>query len=142
MKYKILAIGAVLLLCVAAALAADVTGKWVAETQGRNGPQQTTFNFKQEGTNLTGTVTTMRQGNPVESPISNGKVEGDTLSFTQTMSMMGNEMKVNWKGTISGDEIKLTRTFEGGPGGGPGGGMGGGGGRGPGMGEIVAKRAK
>ncbi len=140
MKYKILAIGAVLLLCVAAALAADVTGKWVAETQGRQGPQTTTFNFKQEGTKLTGTISVNMMGNPMESQISDGKVEGDNVSFTQTMSMGGNEMKFAWKGQLSGDEIKFTRTREGGA---PGGGQGGGGGRGPGgPQEIVAKRTK
>jgi hypothetical protein len=132
MKYKILAIGAVLLLCVAAALAADVTGKWVAETQGRNGPQQITFNLKQEGTKVTGSITTTRG----ENPISDGKIEGDDVSFVQTMSFGGNEMKMVWKGKVSGDEIKFTRTMEGGPGGGMGGG------RGPGAQEIVAKRAK
>jgi len=136
MKFKILAIGAVVLICVAAALAADVTGKWTAETQGRNGPQTITFTFKQEGTKLTGTIS-----NPMgESPISEGKVEGDDVSFAQTMSMGGNEIKLVWKGKVSGDEIKFTRTREGGM---PGGGAGGGGGRGPGgPQEIVAKRAK
>lgn len=141
MKYKILAIGAVLLICVASAMAADVTGKWVAETQGRNGPQTMTFTFKQEGTKLTGTIS-----NPMgESPITDGKVEGDNVSFSQTMSFGGNEMKFAWKGKLSGDEIKFTRAREGAaPGGGPGGGggQGGGGGRGPGPQEIVAKRAK
>jgi hypothetical protein len=141
MKYKILAIGAVLLICVASALAADVTGKWVAQVQGRQGTQEYTFNFKQEGTKLTGTLTTPRG----ENPLSEGKVEEDNISFVQTMSFGGNEMKFVYKGTISGDEIKFTRTMEGGmPGGGPGGGQGAGpgGGRGPGGMEFVAKRAK
>jgi hypothetical protein len=40
------------------ALAADATGKWVAEQPGRNGgpAMTTTFNFKVEGATLTGTV--------------------------------------------------------------------------------------
>jgi hypothetical protein len=142
MKHRILAIGAVVLLCVASAVAADITGKWVAEIQGMRGPSTTTFNFKQEGTKLTGTITTQRG----ENPIAEGKVEGDDVSFIQTMSFGGNEMKFVYKGKISGDEIKFTRTMEGGmPGGGPGGGggQGGGGGRGPGgPQEFVAKRAK
>jgi hypothetical protein len=147
MKYKILAIGAVALLVVVAALAADVTGKWVAQIQGRQGSSETTFNFKQDGTKLTGTIGTQRG----ENPISEGKVEGDNISFVQTMSMGGNEMKFVYKGKISGDEIKFTREMEGGmPGGGPGGGgqgggQGGGAGRGGAGGgsmEFVAKRAK
>jgi hypothetical protein len=141
MKYKILVIGAVVLLCVAAAIAADVTGKWVAQVTSARGTSETTFNFKQEGTKLTGTVGTQMG----ESPISDGKVEGDDVSFTQTMSFGGNEMKLVWKGKVSGDEIKFTRTREGGaPGGGQGGPGGGGGARGGtgGPQEIVAKRAK
>jgi len=152
MRYKILAIGAVVLLCVAAAVAADVTGKWVAQMPGRQGgsPTETTFTFKQDGTKLTGTITTARG----ENPISDGKVEGDNISFVQTMSFGGNEMKFVYKGTVSGDEIKFTRGMEGGmpgggpggaPGGAPGGGPGGGGGQGGGPGgpqEIVAKRVK
>jgi hypothetical protein len=157
MRYKILVIGAVVLLCVTAALAADVTGKWVAQVTSARGTSETTFNFKQDGAKLTGTIGTQMG----ESPISEGKVQGDDVSFTQTMSFGGNEMKFVWKGKVSGDEIKFTRTMEGGmPGGGPGGGgpgggagagAGGGGGQGGGQGagrgpggpqEIVAKRAK
>jgi len=142
MKFRILAIGAVVLLCVTAAVAADISGKWVAQVTTARGTSETTFNFKQEGTKLTGTVVTQMG----ESPISDGKVEGDDVTFAQTMSFQGNEMKFVWKGKVSGDEIKFTRTREGGaPGGGPGGGGGQGGGGGRGMGglqEIVAKRAK
>jgi hypothetical protein len=137
MKTKILLIGAVVLLVLTAAYAADVTGKWVAETQGRNGPTQTTFTFKVDGAKLTGT-TQGAQGEPAE--ITEGKVEGDNISFVVVRKMGENEFKVTWKGKVSGDEIKFTREFQmppGGPGGGgPGGGMGG-----PPP-EIIAKRVK
>jgi hypothetical protein len=157
MKTKVLLVGAVVLLAFAAAYAADVTGKWVAETQGRNGPTQTTFTFKVDGAKLTGT-TQGAQGDPVE--ITEGKVEGDNISFVVIRKFGENEMKMTWKGKVSGDEIKFTREmqappggFGGGPGGGaPGGGGGqraggpGGGGPGGGMGgpppEIIAKRVK
>ena len=37
--------------------AADVTGKWTAEVQGRGGnPMTVTMNLKADGNNLTGTV--------------------------------------------------------------------------------------
>ena len=54
-----------------------------------------------------------RQG---EIPISDGKVSGDDISFTTTVSRGGNEFKVNYKGKISGDEIRFTRVREGGQG--------------------------
>ncbi len=152
MKNKILLIGAVVFLAMmASAWAADVTGKWVAQVPGRQGTSENTFNFKVEGTNLSGTVTT-QQG---ETAISEGRVSGDEISFVVVRKMGENEMKILWKGKVAGDEIKFTREFQGGmmggPGGGgppaggaaggPGGGAGGPGG-GPGGQEIVAKRVK
>ncbi|MFC1495752.1 hypothetical protein ACFL6W_10760, partial [Thermodesulfobacteriota bacterium] len=88
---------------------------------------------------------------PGDVAIEEGKIEGDKISFSLKRSFGQNEMKVVWKGTVAGDEIKFTRGTEGGfggPGGGPGGGgPGGGSGGGPGGGpgastEIIAKRAK
>ena len=98
-----------------AAYAADVTGKWTAEVPGRGGNMQTnTIVLKQEGTKVTGTLDGGR-GGAVE--ITNGKVEGDTVSFTVVRNFNGNEIKQNFKGAISGGEIKFTRTMEGGRGG-------------------------
>jgi hypothetical protein len=143
MKIKILLVGAAaLLILLASAWAADVTGKWVAQVQGRQGTVENTFNFKVEGTSLTGTLTTP-QG---ETAISDGKVSGDEISFAVVRKFGENEMKFLYKGKVAGDEIKFTREMQGGMMGGPGGGQGGpGGGRGGPGGpppEIVAKRVK
>jgi hypothetical protein len=108
------------------------------------------------------------QGDPVE--IQEGKMEGDNISFVTVRKMGEMEMKSEWKGTVAGDEMKLTRTMvpppggfgpppgggapgaggpppgAGAPGGAPAGGPGAGpGGGGRGMGgptEIIAKRVK
>jgi len=158
MKIKILLVGAAaLLVLLASAWAADVTGKWVAQVQGRNGMTENTFTFKVAGTSLTGSLTNP-QG---ETAISEGKVNGDEISFVIVRKFGENEMKILYKGKVSGDEIKFTREFQGGmmggPGGGPGaggpgaggpgaGGPGAGGPGGGGMGgpppEIIAKRVK
>jgi len=99
-----------------AAYAADVTGKWTAEVPGRNGNMQTnTITLKQDGSKVTGTVDGGR-GGPVE--IQNGKVDGDTVTFTVVRSFGGNEIKQNFKGAVSGSEIKFSRTMEDGQGGG------------------------
>jgi len=91
--------------------AADVNGKWVAQVPGRGGQtRETTFNFKLEGAKLTGTVSGM-QG---DQPISDGKVAGDDISFVVVANFQGNEIKLNYKGKVSGDEIKMVRTREGG----------------------------
>ena len=91
--------------------AADITGKWLAQAPGRDGQtHEMTFNLKADGDTLTGTVSTPRG----EMEISDGKISGDEISFTQTMNFGGNTVKLLYKGTISGDEIKFTRSREGG----------------------------
>ena len=98
-----------------AAFAADVTGKWTAEVPGRGGNMATnTFVLKQDGAKLTGTLDGGR-GGPVE--ITDGKVDGDNISFTVTRTFGDNTFKQTYKGKVSGSEIKFTRTMEGGQGG-------------------------
>jgi hypothetical protein len=41
-------------------------------------------------------------------------VEGDAISFSINANFGGNEMKIGYKGKISGDTIKLTSDFGGG----------------------------
>jgi hypothetical protein len=109
MKRTLLAFMALLCFTLVAA-AADVSGKWTAEAPGRNGtPQVTTFEFKAAGAKLDGNVTTVRQGNPMTTPITEGKVDGDSISFATTMTMQGNEIKLTWTGKVKGDTIEITR---------------------------------
>ncbi|MBL8220496.1 MAG: hypothetical protein JNL62_14780 [Bryobacterales bacterium] len=89
-------------------VAADVTGKWTAQVPGRDGtPRAQTFELKAEGDKLTGTVDSGR-GEP--GPIADGKVSGDTVSFTLTREFGGNTIKWTYTGTVSGNEIKFKRT--------------------------------
>jgi hypothetical protein len=94
-----------------AALAADFNGKWNGQVQGRNGMQTVVFDLHVDGATVTGKVTTPRG----DIDISNGKVDGDNISFDTTMSMNGNSFTLSYKGTADGaDSIKFTRTFGGG----------------------------
>ena len=104
----------VLLGCLLAviALAADPSGKWTYETQGRNGPQTVTLTLKASGDSLTGSVSGGR-GGPVD--ISDGKVSGDDISFNVVREVQGNSFTTKYKGKVSGDSIELT--IEGGRGG-------------------------
>jgi hypothetical protein len=89
-----------------AAFAADVTGKWMAQVPGRQGTQDVTFTFNQSGSDLSGTVTTPNG----EQKISEGKVDGDNISFVVSIEARGNTFKQEYKGTVSGEEIKFTRS--------------------------------
>jgi hypothetical protein len=87
------------------AMAADITGNWKATAEGPNGSMERTFTFKQEGTKLTGETTSSMMG---KSAITDGKVEGDDVSFTIAVKFQDNEMKLTYKGKIGGNEIKFT----------------------------------
>lgn len=98
-----MSIGSALLVILTATLmfAADITGAWKGEVKGPNGDaMQLTFNFKQDGAKLTGSVT----GPGGDIDISDGKVDGDKISFTVSF----NGTTIQHDGTISGDQIKLT----------------------------------
>lgn len=107
MKFRFLSLLALLGVFVFTAAAADVTGKYAAEMQGRNGTQSITLNLKADGSALTGSITTPRGDNP----ISDGKVDGDNVSFNQKMNFNGNEMVIKYTGKVEGDSIKFTRTM-------------------------------
>jgi hypothetical protein len=57
-----------------------------------------------------------RQG---DTPIADGKISGDEISFTVTRERQGATIKQLYKGKVAGDEIKFTRSVEGGQGGRP-----------------------
>jgi hypothetical protein len=109
-----------LLLCTLALLGLFVTsamaespvdGKWIAQVPGRDGQtRETTFTFKADGAKLTGTVS----GRQADRPISDGKIEGNNLSFNLVYSGGGGEMKFTYIGVLAGNEIKFKRTREGG----------------------------
>jgi len=103
--------GAFVLAATLVAQAADITGKWTAQVPGRDGQtRETSFTFKVEGEKLTGT-TSGRQGDVA---ITDGTVKGDAIAFTVVMNFQGTEVKMLYKGTVAGEEIKFTRQREGG----------------------------
>jgi hypothetical protein len=90
--------------------AADVTGKWTGQVPTRDGgTREATFNFKQDGEKLTGTMT----GPQGDIELKDGVVKGDDVSFNVALSFGGNDVKLIYKGKVAGDEIKFTRTREG-----------------------------
>ena len=91
---------ALLLLTALLAFGADVTGKWKATYDTQNGPREVTFAFQVSDGKLTGTA-----GGPQgQTPISDGKVDGDKVSFT----VVTDQWTAVITGTVSGDDLKLT----------------------------------
>ncbi|MES1261967.1 MAG: hypothetical protein ABUS49_09535 [Acidobacteriota bacterium] len=92
------------------AAAADISGKWKGTAEGPNGAIERTFTFKVDGTKLTGETESEMMG---KSTITDGKIEGNNISFVIAANFQGNEMKLNYKGAVSGDTIKLAVDFGG-----------------------------
>jgi hypothetical protein len=102
--------GAFVLAATLVAHAADITGKWTAQVPGRDGQtRETTFNFKVDGEKLTGTTTGMNG----DVPITDGSIKGDAVAFNVVANFNGTDVKIVYKGTVAGDEIKFTRQREG-----------------------------
>lgn len=96
-------------------LAADPTGRWTAAFQGPQGNTvHSVITLKADGENLTGSIEGMRGG---QTPISDGKVNGDQVTFTVVREWQGQQFKMFYHGTIKRDVIHFTVTREGGRGG-------------------------
>ena len=103
MTKKLVFMFSILLAVAISALAADIAGKWVAQVPGRDGAaRETTLMFKMDGDKLTGT---MSGGQGGDAAFTDGKVAGDTVTF----SIESQRGKRTYTGTIAGDEIKFKR---------------------------------
>jgi hypothetical protein len=133
MTKRLVLAGMVLLVVAMVAIAADaVTGKWVYEQPGRGGgnPTQVTLDLKADGAKLTGSVIRPMGGRgmgggggapggaapggaapaPTPTPISNGKVDGNNISFETSQDFGGTTMVTSYKGVVTGNDMKLTVT--------------------------------
>ena len=102
-----------LILAAGLAYAADIDGKWVGEIQGMDGsPTKISYTFKADGDKLTGD-TTGPDGKSIA--IKDGKINGNNISFSISIDMGGQEMKMDMKGVLAGDNLKLTMDMMGQP---------------------------
>jgi len=103
----------------------NINGKWTAQVLGLDGHlSKSTLNFRVGGNNVTGSVSSGWD----ENPISDGKVRGKGISFVVMMYRGGDnwwvcpsppsadgfhQVKTTYKGRLSGDEIKFMLTEDG-----------------------------
>ncbi len=103
-NFSIWLVGVLMLLLAGLAAGADLSGKWKAEFTTPDGTARVnTFVFKVDGGKLTGTVA----GTQDETPISNGKINGDEISFTAERPFG----MFTYSGKAVGNEIKFKVTF-------------------------------
>jgi hypothetical protein len=89
--------------------AADPSGRWAATFMTQVGEQVYTYEFIVKGTTLTGTAKGSLTG---EGKISDGKIDGDTITFVENTTYMGMPLAFNYTGKMtSADSIELSRTL-------------------------------
>lgn len=86
------------------AVAADVDGKWTGSVSTPNGDFPQAFTFKADGANLTGSMTGI---DGMEVAIKDGKVDGNTISFSVSLDFGGMTFMLTYKGVLSGEEMKV-----------------------------------
>jgi hypothetical protein len=86
--------------------AANVSGIWTGQVTDKNGdPVDLSFRFEQNGDKLAGKM----YGDNESTPISDGKVDGDQVTFSVGSELNGSISSFVYVGKIEGGEIIVTR---------------------------------
>lgn len=109
LKFFLTLFAALALGVIARAAEAGIAGKWTVEFESQIGIQKYVFEFKVEGEKLTGKAISERQDQKIEAEIKDGKIVKDEVSFTEILKIQDQEIVVEYKGKIAGDELKLHR---------------------------------
>ncbi len=86
-----------------------VAGKWKGQFDSQIGLQKYTYEFKVNGTNLTGTATGEREMGTNIVVLTEGKISTNGISFVESLKFDDNELRIEYTGKVSGDEIKFHR---------------------------------
>lgn len=117
MKLRQIALGLVatlaMLPALAAAPAAGIDGKWLATVDGGpQGPIDLTFDLKAEGEKLTGAMSMAMM--PAPTPISEGTVKGEDVSFKLSLNFMEGAppLVISYTGKLKGDELSMKSVLD------------------------------
>jgi hypothetical protein len=94
------------------AFAADVSGTWTASFETQVGTQTYTYELRAQGNVLTGKTKGSLTG---ENAISDGKVDGNKISFVEKVTYQGMPLVFNYTGELKGDQIHFKRELMGFP---------------------------
>ncbi|HZQ92336.1 MAG TPA: hypothetical protein VFA60_11125 [Terriglobales bacterium] len=111
MDRKTLALALALVSTLVLAYAVNVDGTWSGELHTREGGAfQVTLTLKAQGDKLTGTY---GQGAMEDVNIENGRLSGDTVTFSITRQVRDQQIKISYTGKVEGNTMKLTSQREG-----------------------------
>ena len=88
----------------------NVTGTWVFDVQTGGGSGQPTVTLKQDGEKLTGHYSSQTLG---EADLT-GTVKGNAIQFSFNATAQGQQIDVNYSGTVEGSSMKGSVTMAGG----------------------------
>jgi len=115
MNRAIARLALVVTLCVVAFVplyAADVDGKWTGSLDTPMGALPMEFNFKADGSMLSGSMLGPDGG---QIPIKNGKIDGNKISFNVSIDFGGMSLDFVYTGTVSPDTLQMSSDFMGMP---------------------------
>jgi hypothetical protein len=93
----------VVLLASAVGAQADAAGEWAVSFSTPNGPAEFTMYVNQEGTRLTGRLTSDAGEFPLR-----GQVEGENVTITWSMPDGGRTLEITFAAKVRGDEMSGT----------------------------------
>ncbi len=97
---------ALLPLAAVAADAPNVSGTWTASFDTQIGKQEYTYTFVVKGSQLTGHAKSANG----DTEITEGKIDGDKVSFVENLSYQGMPLRIVYTGTLtSPEQIDFTR---------------------------------
>jgi len=96
---------------------ANLTGTWEISWETQRGATTSTFTFVQDGNAFTGTAEMAMRGGPPgsggggggetrEVEITDGKIDGKTITFSMAMGMGERSMSFTFTGTVTGDAME------------------------------------
>ena len=88
---------------------ASIDGEWKTEFDSQIGSQKYTYSFKANGDKLTGNAKGETQFGKSDTPVTEGKISSDSVSFVEMLKLPDREIRIEYSGKLAGDELKLTR---------------------------------
>ena len=107
---RLLLISGLVLLSSSALRAAAIDGTWKTEFDSQIGQQKYTYELKADGEKLTGMAHGERaDGTKSDVAITEGKITKDDVFFVEPLKFQDFDIRVEYSGKLTGDEMKLTR---------------------------------
>jgi enterochelin esterase family protein len=84
-------------------------GKWAATIDTQIGEQKYEYNFASDKDEVSGSAVMKLNGDEHTSKLSDVKLEGDKVSFTENLTFQQMELEIRYSGQLIGEEMKLKR---------------------------------